>query len=995
MDRKVNRRVKEERKQRRSRGYWMYLVGVAGVLCVLMAASFYVNYIRESLMSQTISNVQTVTQQQQQAFDSFIARDRERLHSYAVDFSEHSSADIENIHDKLGVFSDIDAVYSVVNLDKGEYYNSKSQEAFPMSEEELELYRSLSGSSVREPFVSLYTDTKMFGYYECFTFTDGVKGLIQKGYESDRVSNEFTLSFYNDRGFAYVINRQGDVLLRPHVDGQDNIEDNIFVMFGESKDGREQLAALEKALDGRETGAEVMMGVRAKDDYVYAYVPIENVDDWYLISIVPRDAIMDEANQAIRSSQTILVVAIVIMTVLAVFVFFMWRTRKALLQNEQEKEYKEQQFHILANYLANNTDDAYIMLKEDKSTIEFVSPNFERVMGETAEGVLPDLQVLKCAGSKLDELKENESLEPMELERTNARTGERKWFQETIYCAYIQEEKKFIVYISDRTTEREIQNDLKTALDTAEVANHAKSTFLSSVSHDIRTPMNAIIGLVTLLQQEADNPSTVLEYAKRMEAASQHLLGLINDVLDMNKIESGKIMLSEEEVNLSELIEELNNIIRPQAKAKEQTMVIYTSAFKYEHLMGDKMRINQILINILSNAVKYTPRGGRIEIMVKELPQAVEGFSRVQFRVKDNGQGMSENYQKVIFDPFTREQNTTTNKIQGTGLGMAITKNLVELMGGTIGVESKLEEGSTFIVELDLRIQDKEDNPEFWKEHGVSRIIVADDDEEICENVVRTMAGTGVTVDYVTDGEEVIGTIREARERGNPYNLILLDWQMPKLSGLEVARLIKANYPHRIPILLFTAYDWADIEEEALKIGIDHFMPKPFFISRFKEAIKRVMYKQSADVSVAARLGESIVKDKHILVVEDIEVNRLVLGKMLKSRGATWDVAENGQQAVELFEGSKPGDYDFILMDVQMPVMDGYHATRKIRGGEHPSAKTIPIIAMTANAFADDVRDAIAAGMDAHVAKPIILEQLEKTIKEVLDKKEQEKKMQV
>jgi len=971
----------------------MYLLGVAGIVCVLVGAGYYVNYIRNSLMVQTISNVQAVTQQQQQAFDNFIDRDRERIHSYAENFSKYSSTDMDGIRNKLEVFWGVDAFYSVVNLDTGEYYNNKSWEVFRMDEEALEGYRGLSGSGVREPYIGLYTDSKMFGYYECFTFSDGVRGLFQKGYESDRVSEEFTLSFYNNQGFAYVINREGDVLLRPFVDTSEKyyVGDNIFDMFGDSESDREQIAFFREVLNGQKTGAKTFHN--GEEGYVYTYVPIENVEGWYLISIVPEVAIMHEANQVISSSQVAIVVAVAVMAIFIIFVSFMWGAHRNIMQKEREKEYKEQQFHILANYLASNTNDAYIMLREDKKSVEYVSPNFERVTGILPENAPNELTILGNQDVEPENPENDELLKSMELEGTDPKTRERRWFQETLYWAHIRDEKKYIIYISDRTKEREVQHNLEMALEAAKVASEAKSSFLSSVSHDIRTPMNAIIGLVTLLQQEANDPKAVLEYARKIDGASQHLLGLINDVLDMNKIESGKVTLNAEEVNLAEFIEGLNSIIRPQVRAKGQSMDIYTSGFKYEHLIGDKMRINQILINILSNAVKYTQEGGRIEVTVSELPQIMEGYSRIQFKVKDNGQGMSEDYQRIIFDPFTREQNTKVNRIQGTGLGMAITKNLVDLMGGTIGVESKLGEGSVFTVEINLRIQEQEDDPAFWKEHGVRRMIVADDDIDICENVARTMAETGIAVDYVTDGEEVISTMQEARKRGEPYDLLLLDWQMPKVSGLEVAKLIRKNYSKKIPILLFTAYDWADIEKEALVLGIDHFMPKPFFISRFKEAIKRVMYKKPVSSLTMPQPEDSVVKGKHILVVEDIEVNRLVLGKILRSRGAELEMAVDGQEAVDKFESSEPGEYDIILMDVQMPVMDGYQATRMIRRGSHPCAGTIPIIAMTANAFADDVRDAMDAGMDAHVAKPIILEQLERTIKEVLDKKEQENRI--
>ncbi|MDE6589055.1 MAG: response regulator, partial [Oscillospiraceae bacterium] len=364
-----------------------------------------------------------------------------------------------------------------------------------------------------------------------------------------------------------------------------------------------------------------------------------------------------------------------------------------------------------------------------------------------------------------------------------------------------------------------------------------------------------------------------------------------------------------------------------------------------------------------------------------------EGYSRVRFTVSDNGLGMSEDYLKVIFDPFTREETSATRQIQGTGLGMAITKSLVDLMSGTINVTSELGRGSTFTVELEMRIQEKEDDPKFWDTHSVRKMIVADDEEEVCQNIVHAMRETGVLVDYSTNGETAIQMMREAREAGHPYDLILLDWKMPNLDGLETARLIRKNYSRKIPILLLTAYDWAEIEEEAIEIGVNHFMPKPFFMSSFKDAIRRVMG------SLAKPAGEAdhVVEGRHILVVDDIEVNRLILVKILSSLGATCDIAGNGQEAVEAFEKAPTGSYDLILMDVQMPIMNGYEATRAIRAGT-PEGKNVPIIAMTANAFVDDVRDAMEAGMDAHVAKPVQLDKLKAAMQQVLAARDQKEK---
>ena len=659
----------------------------------------------------------------------------------------------------------------------------------------------------------------------------------------------------------------------------------------------------------------------------------------------------------------------------------------------QEKQYQERMFEMFSTFLSDNIDDVYMMLNEDGSKAEYISPNVERVLGIPQAVLMEDILKIGSAeyfsgwevgNEGLSKLEPGMALETMETERVNPKTGERKWFRESVYCVSLQEKKRIIIYISDRTQERKAQDALSAALEIAQVANKAKSTFLSNVSHDIRTPMNAIMGFAALLKEEAGNPDRVLEYTQRISAASQHLLGLINDVLDMNKIESGSAVLNIGELNLAEIIDELNTIIRPQARAKGQSFEMFTTSLTYEHLLGDKVRINQILINILSNAVKYTQTGGRIEMRVEELPQVDKAYSCIQFTISDNGQGMSEEYQRVIFDPFTREQSSLLNKIQGTGLGMAITKSLVDLMGGKIGVKSKQGEGSVFTVELELRIQKREDDADFWKKHQISRMIVADDDEDICRDIVKKMAGSGVSADYATSGVQAVEMIRSAREAGTPYDLMLLDWKMPGLNGLETARLIQKNYPGKIPILLFTAYDWADIEKEALEVGIEHFLPKPFFMSNFKDAIQRMKGRPKTGEE-----DKSIVAGKRIMVVDDIEVNRMILVKILTSLGAVCDTAEDGREAVEKFEASQPGEYDIILMDIQMPVMNGYEATRAIRAGKHPSAASVAIIAMTANAFVDDIRNALEAGMDAHVAKPIVLNQLKHSIQEVLERKEQ------
>ena len=377
------------------------------------------------------------------------------------------------------------------------------------------------------------------------------------------------------------------------------------------------------------------------------------------------------------------------------------------------------------------------------------------------------------------------------------------------------------------------------------------------------------------------------------------------------------------------------------------------------------------MINLLSNAVKYTQEGGEIEFTVCELPQAAQQYTKLRFSVKDNGIGMSEEFQKQIFAPFSREVSSVTNKVQGTGLGMAITKNLVDLMGGIIQVESRPGKGSTFTVELSFVLPEQEEQ-DTWFRQKVTRMLVADDEEEICRDIQELMRGSGVEITCVTDGASAVEAAVRAHEKGEDFHVILLDWKMPEMDGVETARRIRDRIGSDVPILVLSSYDWSDIETEARQAGISAFMPKPFFASTFWQTIEPLFMDhpvQKEEQPEAAE--EETMKGCLFLVAEDNELNAEILTEMLKMEGAGYELAVNGQEAVEMFERSEPGHYDMILMDVQMPVMNGYEATRRIRACSHPEAKTIPIAAMTANTFAEDVRDALAAGMDGHLAKPI------------------------
>lgn len=538
----------------------------------------------------------------------------------------------------------------------------------------------------------------------------------------------------------------------------------------------------------------------------------------------------------------------------------------------------------------------------------------------------------------------------------------------------------------EREHEREQHNkQLTEALQAAQVASNSKTTFLSNMSHDIRTPMNAILGFTTLLAKDADNPTKVREYTNKITASGQHLLSLINDVLDVSKIESGKVVLTIGEFTLNNMVSSVDAIIRPMAKSRQQTFDVTVTGIRHENLIGDETRLNQIIINLLSNSVKYTQEGGNIWLRIIGLEQRSSQYEHIRIEVEDNGYGMTPEYLEVIFDAFTRAENSTTNKVQGTGLGMAITKSIVELMGGTIDVSSEVDKGSLFTVELELRIPDERTDEQFWQESGIKRILSVDDDEDIGVNIQMLMRETGIQVDVALDGEEAVGQIRTACEQDNSYDVILLDWKMPGMDGIETAKQIRSIVPEDTPILFLTAYDWEEIQEEAVHAGIDGFLTKPFFVSAFKEKFLEL---QNIPVQEDNEIEYSTIEGCHFLVVEDNEINSEILKELLTVEGATCEVAENGQEALEAFGASEPGKYDAIFMDVQMPVMNGYAATRAIRALERSDAGTIPIIAMTANAFAEDVKDAKDAGMNDHIAKPINMETIKRTIGKYLKKED-------
>ena len=538
----------------------------------------------------------------------------------------------------------------------------------------------------------------------------------------------------------------------------------------------------------------------------------------------------------------------------------------------------------------------------------------------------------------------------------------------------------------EQEAEREIYNrQLAEALTAAQAASNSKTTFLSNMSHDIRTPMNAVLGFTTLLERDAENPDKVREYTKKIMASGQHLLSLINDILDVSKIESGKVVLSVEEFTLNDLVSSVDAIIRPMAKAREQKFYVTVTGVKHEYLLGDETRINQVLINLLSNAVKYTQAGGNIWFRIIGRGQRSSQFEHIRIEVEDDGYGMTPEYLEKIFDAFTRAENSTTNKVQGTGLGMAITKNIVELMGGTIDVSSEVNKGSIFRVDLEFRIPEGQADRRFWSESGIRRILAVDSDIDRGEGIQALMQDMEVEVDIAKDAAEAMRLLHPSEDgESKKYQLVLLDWDRPDLDAGEAARRLREILP-AVPILFLKEYEEGEDgwEPELENTGI---MIKPFFVSALKEKVSKMQNPGKAEEDIG-KAQDGSLEGLNFLAAEDNEINAEILRELLSMERAVCEIVENGKQAVERFAASAPGEFDAILMDVQMPVMNGYEATRAIRELKRGDAKEIPIIAMTANAFAEDEKEALRAGMNVHLAKPIKVELLRQIIRQYVIKK--------
>ena len=722
-------------------------------------------------------------------------------------------------------------------------------------------------------------------------------------------------------------------------------------------------------------------------------------------SYTPKDLTLAQYMRANPETMVLVVLAVILVLViiLALLLWIRWKGKILQVSEESNKKLEDQLVIVdalsrdyLNVYAVNTKEDTAKVVKMEGYVTSGLEKDFQKTFSYTPlvkqyvkERVYSEDQqkLLEALSIEMVTEKLKSDAEYMGSYRVSI-DGTIQNYQFTyIKVEGKRSQKGFTVLAGFRNIdeivreEQEQKEILAEALAQAQHANHAKTVFLNNMYHDIRTPMNAIIGFTSLAATHIDKGETVRSYLDKIMTSSKHLLSLINDVLDMSRIESGKVSINEEEVSLPEIMHDLKTIVQSDIKAKQFEFYIDTLDVTNETIICDKLRLNQVLLNILSNSMKYTKAGGTVSVRIIQTDSGEDGYASYQFRIKDNGIGMSEEFLKHLFEPFERERTATVSGIQGTGLGLAITKNIIDMMNGTVEVKSEVGKGTEFIVSFRFRTVKQPQITEHLEKLVNLRALIVDDDLNVCMSVSKMLSSIGMNPDWTTQGKEAVVRTEFAMEENKPYSAYIIDWLMPDMNGIEVVRRIRKVIGDAATIIILTAYDWADIEQEAKEAGVTAFCAKPIFLSELHKILTAPYAELEED---AEEEQDKTLKGKKILLVEDNEINQEIAREILQGAGLVIDIVDDGIEAVDTMKNVEPGTYDMILMDIQMPIMDGYEATRQIRALEDSERSSIPIVAMTANAFDEDRKMAMEAGMNGHVAKPIDVSELMDTLKEIL-----------
>ena len=964
---------------------WRSTAAALLVLFALIGGSCarYVLFVSQTVYQESTSHLSELVHQSDDMLNQLFSRNRMILHLWGGLLEIASSEEqIRSGMDKMQKEIDCAALYFLASdgscmTQDGEKSSLGSQTGLGThlsGGEDVVVNAALPG----KPQMLVFVCPEAKGTYRGFAYD-----AIAVAYYNDTVLSAIDSSAFDGAAHSYVIYSDGRVVLDSNADSDDPVYNLLAELRGNSNLSEKKFDALSDDFAQGRNGS-MMLTLRGTRYYlVYENMGIQ---DWIMLGLVPVSVVNASMDTLWRRTVEIVVVIACLLMVLLI-TLIVHRSRDALRRRDTEILYRDELF----TRLSRNVDDVFLMMDAETSRVDYVSPNIERLLGVPLEQVQQDIRALRALHPKDSPDHDKNFFAGIQCgeqcewnaDYAHQQTGERRWFHIVAMGSEVAGRTKYILVMSDRTADRKINQALSEAVAAAEAASRAKSTFLSNMSHDIRTPMNAIIGFTTLAVSNIDNQERVKDYLTKTLSSSRHLLALINDILDMSRIESGKLQLEETEVNLAEMLHDIKTIVGGQVHAKQLELYMDVLDVTDEDVYCDRTRMGQILLNLLSNAIKFTPAGGTVSVRVRQLAGTVRDCAQYEFRVRDNGIGMSPEFAQKIFEPFERERTSTVSRIQGTGLGMAITRNIVEMMGGTIKVQTEKNRGTEFIICLPLRVQTGTRREEKIAELAGLKALVVDDDFNTCDSVAKLLTRVGMRAEWTLSGREAVLRARQSIELGDPCRAYIIDWRLPDMNGIEVTRQIR-SLNDDTPIIILTAYDWSDIEGEAKAAGVTAFCSKPMFLSDLRDTLLTAIGHTQTEEQDILPGKNADFRGRHILLVEDNELNREIAVAILHEYGFLVDTAENGAVAVEKIRTSDPGRYDLVLMDVQMPVMDGCTATQRIRALEDPVRAAVPIVAMTANVFEEERKRAFDCGMNGFLSKPIVIEELVDALKDII-----------
>ena len=970
-----------KKKQFMKKRLGVFAAAIVLIIGVSMVGIQYTRFVSKTVYQESTSHLTEIFHQSNKALNELVNKNLTYLHMWSAYLQKASTEKeicdyINKVQEETGFsgfyFLSFDGNYKTITGETGYLGLQGNLDDKITQRNDIIMNAALPGKSQ----MLVFACPEVNGIYQGFEYD-----AIAVAYDNSDIVKVLDISAFQGNAGGYVVHSDGRVVIDHAPESWKTAYNFIAVLRDHSGLSEDEIMAFSEELKQGHTGA-MLVNLEGRNYYlIYEKV---NIQDWELLGIVPADIVNASMNE-LQFSTLIIVGALLFSIAAFIIVMILRKNRLNIKSKNTQILYRDEMF----KKLSMNVDDVFLMVDAKTARVDYVSPNVEKLLGITVKQIKENIYVLgklhpqDTEGQRSKHLKGllvNEQRE-WDFEYVHKKTGEQRWFHIIAMGSEIEKKQKCIIVMSDRTADRKMNQALSDAVSAAETANRAKSTFLSNMSHDIRTPMNAIIGFTTLAVSNIENQEKVRDYLGKILASSNHLLSLINDILDMSRIESGKIHLEETKVNLSDLLHDLKTIISGQIHAKQLELYMDAMDVTDEDIYCDKTRLNQVFLNLLSNAIKFTPAGGTVSVRLRQFPSTQKDCAQYEIRVKDNGIGMSQEFAQKIFDPFERERTSTVSKIQGTGLGMAISKNIVNMMGGTIEIKTQKNKGTEFIIRLMFRIQSEKHRVEKITELEGLKALVVDDDFNTCDSVTKMLVKVGMRSEWTLSGKEAVLRAKQSIELGDAFHAYIIDWRLPDMNGIEVTRQIR-SLGDDTPIIILTAYDWSEIEVEAKAAGVTAFCAKPMFMSDLRETLMTALgQKKEQNNDDVLPEADFNFKNKHILLVEDNELNSEIATEILTEYGFIVDTAENGAEALEKVSTSKPGTYDLVLMDVQMPVMNGYEATKCIRKLKDPALANISILAMTANAFDEDRKKALESGMDGFLSKPIVIKELVQALK--------------